>query len=126
VHPVHKTPHVATGWTVIVAAIIAGLLPLNVLGELISIGILLAFTVVCVGVLILRYTRPEAVRPFRVPWAPFTCVLGGLICGGMTYFLPTDTWWRLLIWTILGFSIYAAYGYRHSRCGAHLRNLPPG
>ena len=125
VHPVHKTPHVATGWTVILAAIIAGLLPLNVLGELISIGILLAFTVVCIGVLILRYTRPEAVRPFRVPWAPFTCVMGALICGGMTYFLPADTWWRLLVWTILGFSIYGAYGYRHSRCGAAIRQLPP-
>ena len=115
VHPVYRTPHVATAWTVVVAAIIAGLLPLNVLGELISIGILLAFTVVCLGVLVLRYTRPNTVRPFRVPWAPVTCVLGAVVCGGMTYFLPADTWWRLLIWTVLGFSIYGAYGYRHSR-----------
>jgi basic amino acid/polyamine antiporter, APA family len=64
---------------------------------------------------VLRYTKPEMPRPFRVPWAPVTCVLGALICGGMTYFLPADTWWRLLIWTILGFATYACYGYRHSR-----------
>lgn len=118
VHPVYRTPHVATAWTVGVAAVIAGLFPLNVLGELISIGILLAFTVVCLGVLVLRYTRPNASRPFRVPWAPVTCVLGAVVCGGMTYFLPADTWWRLLIWTVLGFSIYGAYGYRHSRLRA--------
>jgi len=115
VHPKYRTPHVATGWTVVIAAIIAGVLPLDVLGELVSIGILLAFAVVCIGVLILRFTKPDIPRPFRVPLAPVTCVLGAVICGGMTYFLPTDTWWRLLVWTIIGFSIYAAYGYRNSR-----------
>ncbi len=114
VHPTYRTPHVATAWTVVLAALFAGLFPLNVLGELISIGILLAFTAVCIGVLVLRYTRPDTPRPFRVPFAPVTCVLGALVCGGMTYFLPADTWWRLLIWTALGFSIYAAYGYRNS------------
>jgi APA family basic amino acid/polyamine antiporter len=118
VHPVHRTPHVATIWTVGIAAVIAGLFPLNVLGELISIGILLAFTAVCLGVLVLRYTKPDLPRPFRVPWAPVTCVLGALICGGMTYFLPADTWWRLAIWTALGFAAYACYGYRHSRLRA--------
>jgi basic amino acid/polyamine antiporter, APA family len=115
VHPIYRTPHVATAWTVILAAAIAGLFPLNVLGELISIGILLAFSVVCIGVLVLRYTRPDMARPFRVPLAPLTCVLGALVCGGMTYFLPADTWWRLAIWTALGFSIYGLYGYGHSR-----------
>lgn len=115
IHPRFRTPHIATAWTVMIAAIIAGLFPLNVLGELISIGILFAFTVVCIGVLVLRYARPDLHRPFRVPVAPVTCVLGAIVCGGMTYFLPTDTWWRMGIWTALGFSIYAAYGYRHSR-----------
>jgi basic amino acid/polyamine antiporter, APA family len=118
IHPVHRTPHIATLWTVVLAALFAGLFPLNVLGELISIGILLAFTAVCIGVLVLRYTRPEAPRPFRVPLAPLTCVLGAIICGGMTYFLPADTWWRLLVWTVLGFSVYAIYGYRHSKLRA--------
>lgn len=118
VHPKYRTPHVATVVTVVGAAFFAGLFPLNVLGELISIGILLAFTVVCIGVLVLRYTRPDAPRPFRVPFAPVTCVLGALICGGMTYFLPADTWWRLAIWSVLGFSVYGFYGYRHSRLRA--------
>ena len=121
VHPVYRTPHVATLWTVVLAALFAGLFPLNVLGELISIGILLAFTVVCIGVLVLRYTKPDLPRPFRVPAAPVTCVLGAIICGGMTYFLPSDTWWRLLVWTVLGISLYAAYGYRHSRLRAEGR-----
>jgi APA family basic amino acid/polyamine antiporter len=121
VHPTYRTPHVATAWTVVLAALFAGLFPLNVLGELISIGILLAFTAVCIGVLVLRYTRPDTPRPFRVPFAPVTCVLGALVCGGMTYFLPADTWWRLLIWTVLGFSIYAAYGYRNSTLRAEGR-----
>lgn len=114
-HPRYKTPSVATVWTGLIAAFFAGVFPLDVLGELISIGILLAFAAVCIGVLVLRYTRPEAPRPFRVPWAPVTCVLGTLVCLGMTLALPGDTWVRLLIWTIVGFSIYAAYGYRHSR-----------
>ena len=118
VHPKYRTPHIATVWTVVRAALIAGLFPLDVLGELISIGILLAFTAVCIGVLVLRRTRPDTPRPFRVPLAPVTCVLGAIVCGGMTYFLPADTWWRLAIWTALGFSVYAAYGYRHSKLRA--------
>jgi APA family basic amino acid/polyamine antiporter len=114
-HSRYRTPHVATLVTAIFAAAFAGLFPLDVLGELISIGILLAFAVVCIGVLMLRRTRPDVHRPFRVPWAPVTCVLGALVCLGMTLALPADTWWRLLIWTAAGFAIYAFYGYRHSR-----------
>ena len=75
-HPRYKTPHVATVVTGVFAALIAGVFPLDMLADLISIGILLAFAVVCIGVLVLRHTRPDVPRPFRVPWAPFTCVLG--------------------------------------------------
>jgi basic amino acid/polyamine antiporter, APA family len=114
-HARYRTPHIATAVSGIIAALFAGLFPLDILGELISIGILLAFAVVCIGVLVLRKTRPDAHRPFRVPFAPVTCVLGALVCVAMMLALPNDTWWRLLIWTVLGFSIYAAYGYRHSR-----------
>lgn len=117
VHAKYRTPHLATLVTAIGAAIVAGLFPLHVLGELISIGILLAFTVVCIGVLVLRYTRPDLARPFRVPCAPLTCIAGAIVCAGMTLALPADTWWRLGIWSLLGFSVYALYGYRHS----HLR-----
>ena len=69
----------------------------------------------CLGVLVLRYTRPNEYRPFRVPWALVTCVLGALWCLGMTLTLSTPTWARLLVWTIIGMSIYALYGFRHSR-----------
>jgi APA family basic amino acid/polyamine antiporter len=114
-HPRFKTPHVSTLWTGIIAALIAGLFPLDVLADLISIGILLAFAVVCIGVLVLRRKRPDAHRPFRVPWAPFTCVLGAVICLSMTLALSNATWIRLVIWTAIGVAIYAFYGYKHSR-----------
>jgi APA family basic amino acid/polyamine antiporter len=114
-HAKYKTPHVATLVTGVLAALFAGLFPLDVLGELISIGILLAFAVVCFGVLVLRKTRPDQHRPFRVPYAPVTCVLGAVVCLAMTLALPSGTWWRLLIWTVVGFSIYIFYGYKHSR-----------
>jgi basic amino acid/polyamine antiporter, APA family len=114
-HPRYKTPHVSTVWTGVGAALIAAVFPLDILADLISIGILLAFAVVCLGVLVLRKTRPDAHRPFRVPWAPFTCVLGTAWCLGMTLFLSNGTWIRLVIWTVIGMSIYAFYGFRHSR-----------
>ena len=120
-HPKYKTPHVATAISGVIGALVAGLFPLDVLGELISMGILLAFAVVCIGVLILRYTRPDTHRPFRVPLAPLTCILGAIACLGMTLFLPKATWERLVYWTALGFAIYAFYGYRHSRVRAWLR-----
>jgi basic amino acid/polyamine antiporter, APA family len=114
-HPRFKTPHVATVLTGVVFALIAGVFPLDILADLISIGILLAFAVVCIGVLILRRTRPDAPRPFRVPFAPFTCVLGAVFCATMACFLSKGTWWRLVIWTVLGFAIYGFYGFKHSR-----------
>ncbi len=114
-HARFKTPHVATVVTGAFAALIAAVFPLDLLADLISIGILLAFAVVCIGVLILRRTRPDAHRPFRVPWAPFTCTLGALTCLGMTLTLSNQTWKRLLVWTLIGMSIYAFYGFRHSR-----------
>jgi APA family basic amino acid/polyamine antiporter len=114
-HPRYKTPHVSTVITGVGAAVIAGIFPLDVLADLVSIGILLAFAVVCLGVLVLRYTRPDVHRPFRVPMAPVTCTLGTAVCLGLTLTLSNGTWWRLLIWTILGMSIYAFYGFRNSR-----------
>jgi APA family basic amino acid/polyamine antiporter len=115
VHPKYRTPHVATIVTGVVAAFFAGVFPLDVLGELISIGILLAFTAVCAGVVVLRHTQPGMARPFRVPFATITGVAGVAICLAMTAYLPHDTWIRLAVWTGIGFLIYFLYGYRHSR-----------
>lgn len=115
VHPRHKTPHVATLITGIVAAIGAGLLPIDILAELTNIGTLLAFLVVCIAVLVLRYTRPDMPRPFRTPWPWVTCTIGALGCVVLILSLPHDTWWRAIIWTAIGLVIYFAYGFRHSR-----------
>ncbi len=121
-HARFKTPHIATFATGIFAALVAGVFPLDVLADLISIGILLAFAVVCIGVLVMRWKRPDAPRPFRVPWAPFTCVLGTIVCLAMTLALSTATWSRLVVWSVLGGAIYAGYGFRHSK----LRKAPFG
>jgi APA family basic amino acid/polyamine antiporter len=117
-HPRFKTPHVSTAVTGIGAALIAGVFPLDVLADLISIGILLAFAVVCIGVLVMRHTRPDVHRPFRVPVAWLLCPLGAIVCAGMTRFLSDATWIRLVLWTVLGTAIYALYGYKHSKLRA--------
>ncbi len=103
-----KTPHVATAVTGIGAALIAGVFPLDVLADLISIGILLAFAVVCIGVLVMRFTRPDVPRPFRVPAAMLICPLGAVVCVWMTRYLSHATWIRLVLWTLLGGVIYAS------------------
>ena len=115
VHRRFKTPANGTVVTGLAAALIGGLFPVHILGELVSIGTLLAFITVCVGVLVLRQTRPDLPRSFRVPWPWFTCVGGTVACTAMTLSLPADTWIRLIVWTVIGLLIYAFFGYRHSR-----------
>ncbi len=114
VHPRFRTPHRATLLTGCAAAVVAGLFPIDILGELVSIGTLLAFVTVCIGVLVLRHTRPDLPRPFRVPAPWLVCPAGVLVCGFLMYSLPTDTWVRLVVWTLLGFVVYFLYGHRRS------------
>lgn len=115
VHPKHHTPYVGTVAVGVVAALLAGLIPLDVLGELVSMGTLLAFATVCVGVLVLRFTRPELPRPFRVPWFWAVCPLGALFCLGL-FFQAFQEHWKVFIgWTVIGLVIYFGYGIRHSR-----------
>lgn len=115
IHPKFRTPHIATLITGVLAATFAGLLPIGILGELVSIGTLVAFIVVCVGVLVLRYTRPDLPRPFKVPAVWFTSIMGVIFCAGMAASLPKETWARLVIWSAIGFLVYFLYGYKNSR-----------
>ena len=114
VHPRWGTPHIGTLVTGVTAAIVAGVFPLNLLGELISIGTLLAFAIVCIGVMVLRRRRPDLPRSFRVPAYPWIPLTGIAVCLALMASLPRDTWIRLVIWLALGFAVYGAYGAKHS------------
>jgi APA family basic amino acid/polyamine antiporter len=114
VHKEYRTPHVATLVTGSIAALMAGLFPIGILAELVSIGTLVAFVMVCVSVLVLRYKRPDLHRPFRVPAPWFVCTTGAFFCGLMAVSLPGDTWLRLIIWMLIGTMVYIFYGRHHS------------
>jgi APA family basic amino acid/polyamine antiporter len=123
VHPRLRTPHIGTLVTGAVAALTAGLVPLDALGELISIGTLLAFAIVCAAIPLLRSRerRPGEdlgslrATPFRTPFVPALPLLGVISCLVLMYSLPNGTWVRLIVWLAVGLAIYAGYGHRHSK-----------
>jgi APA family basic amino acid/polyamine antiporter len=114
VHEKFRTPYKATILTGILVALMASLLPLDILAELVNIGTLLAFVIVCAAVLIMRRTNPDAERPFRCPWSPLTPILGILMCLVLMFALPAANWLRLFVWLAIGLVIYFSYGRRHS------------
>ncbi|WP_316831399.1 amino acid permease [Pedobacter aquatilis] len=115
VHPKFKTPWKSNIMLCIFIGLFAAFVPMNVVGEMTSIGTLLAFLMVCVGILILRKTDPDAKRPFKVPLVPLIPILGILVCLIMMAFLPWETWIRLGVWLVIGLAIYFWYGKKNSK-----------
>jgi len=119
VHPRFRTPHRSTILTGLLVGTVAALVPLRYLAELVNIGTLFAFVVVCAAVLVMRRTRPEVRRPFRTPWVPFVPIAGILANIVLMLSLGWHNWARLVVWMALGLVIYALYGYRHSKLAGH-------
>jgi basic amino acid/polyamine antiporter, APA family len=114
VHPRFRTPYLSTIYVGLIVAVITGTFPIQILGELVNIGTLLAFVLVCIGVWILRRKRPDLERPFRTPLVPLVPILGVVACLGLMATLPGDTWLRLFVWLLIGFVVYFSYGRKHS------------
>ncbi len=115
VHPKFRTPYISSITVGIFVAFFGALLPINILGELVSIGTLLAFVIVCAGVWVLRKRRPDLNRPFKTPWVPFVPIMGIVISSLLMLSLPFDTWLRLIVWLVIGLVIYFTYGRYHSK-----------
>jgi APA family basic amino acid/polyamine antiporter len=120
VHPKFKTPHRSTMLTGVLITIVAAFTPIGLLEEMVNIGTLLAFVIVCGAVLMLRLKRPDAHRPFRCPAVFLVAPLGIVVNVIMMLFLPLDTWLRLVVWLVIGLVLYFGYGYSRSSLGKRL------
>lgn len=125
VHPRFGTPHHATILTGIAVAVMAALVPIGTAADMTNIGTFFAFTLVCIGLIVLRYTRPQLARPFRTPLMPWIPLMGALSCLGLMWQLPALTWHRFVWWTIAGIITYGLYGIRHSKLAAQTTDAHP-
>ncbi len=114
VHAKYSTPAKSNLLFMVFVSLFAAFVPATVVGEMTSIGTLLAFILVCIGIVILRKRMPDLPRAFKVPLVPLIPILGVLVCLGMMVFLPLDTWVRLIVWMIIGINVYLFYGMRNS------------
>ena len=120
IHPTWKTPYRCNMIFMIFVSLFSGFLPISKLGEMTSIGTLLAFVIVCIGIIVMRKTNPNVPRPYRTPLVPLVPILGVIVCFAMMYFLDWETWMRLFVWLAIGLAIYFTYGVSHS----YLRKAP--
>ena len=116
-HSRFHTPARSNLLFMVVIATCSGLVPPGVAGEMTSIGTLFAFALVCLGVIVVRRTQPDAPRSFKTPLVPYIPAAGVVCCVAMMLFLPADTWIRLVMWMVLGIDVYSFYGLRHSKIG---------
>lgn len=115
VHPKFRTPYKGNILLCIFISLFAGLVPINVVGEMTSIGTLLAFVLVCIGIIVLRKREPNLPRPFKTPWVPVVPILGIITCLVMMFSLPQGTWIRLFVWLVIGLAVYFFYGKKNSK-----------
>ena len=114
VHPKFQTPYMSNLFFAVFVSIFAAFVPVRVVGEMVSIGTLFAFVLVCIGIMVMRKSDPNTPRPFRAPWVPFVPIAGIVICMAMMVSLPGDTWIRLAVWMAIGLVIYFFYSKKHS------------
>ncbi|HTH54756.1 MAG TPA: amino acid permease, partial [Cyclobacteriaceae bacterium] len=117
VHPKFRTPYKGNIILCVFNSLFAGLVPINVVGEMTSIGTLLAFVLVCIGVIVLRKREPNLPRAFKTPWVPVVPILGIITCVVMMVSLPIGTWIRLFVWLMIGLAVYFFYGKKNSVAG---------
>ena len=114
IHPKFRTPWRSNLLLMVFVSLFSGFLPISSLGNMTSIGTLLAFVIVCAGVMVMRRTQPDLPRPYKTPLVPLVPILGILVCFGMMAFLDVMTWIRLVVWLVIGFAVYFGYSRYHS------------